>query len=862
VRKRIRRPFRAALPTAGVVRRNFLALAQILAVTRYNGSQLESELWDRAQLMNVIHAGTDGELDDRASTGARADQAEKCERSELVAARQSAWFGITDKDQTLAEGPFAGVVFNRPIEHVLTYRVPSRLKRVIRAGQRVRVPLGRGTQLAVGYVVRVDASAPADLDLARVKEVIEVIDPLPLIDGTMLELTRWIADYYACSWGQALDAVVPAGVKKHAGTRIGIFLMVPDEIRADLREEILKRRLPPKQTAVLEVLCRSDEPLTVADVCRMAKCTPAPIQALRKDGLVRSVKRRLPVGLSQTVDPNDASSDQHDAGAALRVAKAAKDPARPVLTAEQAVTLESLVPAIESGGFAPFLIHGVTGSGKTEVYLAAIEEVVARGREAIVLVPEISLTPQTIRRFRRRFASVAVLHSHMSDAERHRHWQSIASGEVQVVVGARSAVFAPARRLGLLVVDEEHESSFKQETTPRYNARDVAVMRAQMEGVPVLLGSATPSLESWRNSERGRYTRLAMPSRVGGRPMPGVEIIDMRNEKAAVGGLSESLRQAMIQALDQGGQIILLLNRRGFHTFVLCPRCGHVVKCHACDVAATYHRSRHTLICHTCDAERACPPACPGCGAPALHYGGIGTERLEREIRAAFPDVVARRMDSDTMRSPGSHEEVLDAFKAGRVRILLGTQMIAKGLDFPNVTLVGVVNADTALHLPDFRAAERTFQLVAQVAGRTGRGDRPGRVVVQTYAPDHPAIRSAAKHDFEEFAQNELPEREKYGVPPFGRLVRLIARGSEDRVVSAYMKDLAAALRLVADSSVRVLGPAPAPIVKIRNLFRFHLQLRCPNSRPLQNLMNTVPRQQPAPHGVELAIDVDPITML
>ncbi len=323
---------------------------------------------------------------------------------------------------------------------------------------------------------------------------------------------------------------------------------------------------------------------------------------------------RMPVGLPAPAATAEQAPAVDASGMPAPRPEAAKPPTRPTLTAEQAMTLERILPAIASGGFATFLVHGVTGSGKTEVYLAAIEEVVAHGREAIVLVPEISLTPQTIRRFRRRFDRVAVLHSHMSDAERHRHWQSIASGEVQVVVGARSAVFAPARRLGLLVIDEEHESSFKQETTPRYNARDVAVKRAQTEGVPVILGSATPSLESWRNAERGRYTRLAMPSRVGDRPMPEVEIIDMRNEKVVVGGLSESLRQAMAHALDEGGQIILLLNRRGFHTFVLCPRCGSVVKCHACDVAATYHKSRHTLICHTCDAERACPPACPNCG--------------------------------------------------------------------------------------------------------------------------------------------------------------------------------------------------------------------------------------------------------
>jgi primosomal protein N' (replication factor Y) len=633
--------------------------------------------------------------------------------------------------------------------------------------------------------------------------------------------------------------------------------MIPQEFRAHLQAEILKRRLTPKQMAVLDVLCRGDEPLSVSDVCRLAKCTTVPIEALRTHGLVHTVRRRLSVGSARST----AGADRSPGAREHKIEPSRNLPPR-ILTGEQETTLARLAPALKSGGFAPFLIHGVTGSGKTEVYLAAIEQVVARDREAIVLVPEISLTPQTIRRFRRRFDKVAVLHSHLSDAERHRHWESIASGLVQVVVGARSAVFAPTKRLGLLVVDEEHESTFKQETTPRYHARDLAVKRAQMEGVPVLLGSATPSLESWRNAERGRYAHLAMPTRVGGRPMPAVEIIDLRNEKAPVGGLSESLRQAMTDALDGGGQVILLLNRRGFHTLVICPRCGQVVKCHACDVAATYHRGRHILLCHTCDAERTCPPVCPNCGAPALHYGGIGTERLEREIQAAFPDFVARRMDSDTMRGPGSHEQVLDAFKAGKVQILLGTQMIAKGLDFPNVTLVGVVNADISLHLPDFRAAERTFQLVAQVAGRTGRGDRPGRVLVQTYSPEHAAITAAARHDFEGFARHELPEREKYGVPPYGRLVRVIARGAVEPAVLAYMNDLAAALRVAADPSVRVLGPAPAPILKIRNLFRIHLQLRCPNSKPLQMLVNSIALQHPAPHGIELAVDVDPISML
>jgi primosomal protein N' (replication factor Y) len=767
--------------------------------------------------------------------------------------REAGWFGLVADERTATAGPFAGVVINRPIDQVLSYRVPPRLAHLVQPGQRVRVPLGKGNAPTVGYCVSVEPAAPEGLNPARLKELADVVDAVPLIDAKMLELTRWIADYYVCSWGQALETAVPAGVRNQAGTRVATFLLVPEEVRQGLKDQTLRPRLSPKQAAALEVLCRSDEPLTIPDVCRRARCAAAPVLALRRLNLVHSVRRRHrppgdppPEGLDTAASPGEAPP------AAGRL----------VLTTDQQAGVAAILPALREDRFAPFLIQGVTGSGKTEVYLVAIEEVVARGREAIVLVPEISLTPQTIRRFRRRFKKVAVLHSHLSDVERHRHWQSIAAGEVEVVVGARSAIFAPTRRLGLIVIDEEHETTFKQETAPRYHARDVAVKRAQLERVAVLMGSATPSLESRRNADLGKYQRLVMPDRVEGRPMPAVEVIDLRHEKGFSGGLSETLRQSMYHALEDGGQVILLLNRRGYHTFVICPKCGHVVKCRSCDVAVTYHRSRHLLICHTCDAERSCPASCPACGAPSLHYGGIGTERLEREVQAAFPDRVARRMDSDTMRRPGSHEEVLAAFKAGDVQILLGTQMIAKGLDFPNVTLVGVVNADTALHLPDFRASERTFQLVAQVAGRTGRGDRPGRVLVQTYCPDHPAILHAAGHDYEGFARSELPQREKYGAPPFGRIARLIARGAEEGTVFDYLKKLGEGLRQSADASVRILGPAPAPILKIRNLYRFHLQARSANVRRLQALLRAMPGRFPPPRGVELAIDVDPISML
>ena len=749
-----------------------------------------------------------------------------------------------DSDQVVAiDGPFAGVVFNRPVDQVFSYRIPARLQAVVVPGQRVRVPLGRGNAPSVGYCVAVTPTA--ELDPKRVKEVLEVLDDPPLIDRSMLELTRWISRYYACTWGQALDAVVPAGVKKQAGTRVWTCLTLPESTRAGLTAGSI--RLSTKQTEILEVVARADVPLTIADVCKRARTGQGPVLALRKSGLLHTVKRRMGAGAAEEADAPDVS------------------PRAPLeLTIEQKAALTMLAPALRGeGGFATFLLHGVTGSGKTEIYLGAIDQVVARGREAIVLVPEISLTPQTIRRFKRRFPRVAVLHSHLSEGERHRHWRSIANGEIQVVVGARSAVFAPTRKLGLIVIDEEHESSFKQETVPRYHARDVAVKRAQLEGVPVVLGSATPALETWRNATTGRYTRISLRSRVGSRPMPEVSLIDMRYEKPPRIVLSHPLKQAMTTALDAGGQVILLLNRRGFNTFAVCvnPKCRNVLKCRHCDVSLTYHQGRRKLVCHFCDNEIDRLPACPEC-QKMLHYGGLGTERLEREVRDSFPNHEIRRMDSDTMRAHGSHERTLTAFKNGEVRILLGTQMIAKGLDFPNVTLVGVVDADTALHLPDFRAAERTFQIVTQVAGRSGRGDKPGRVLVQTYSPEVAAIAFAQHHDYLGFVEGELVERQRHGMPPYGRLARLIARGLDAAAVQHYLDELHAALNAARSSLVVLTAVVPAPVEKIRNLYRFHVRLRCPSPKPLLDLLRHVLPQYPPPHGVELAVDIDPVSLL
>lgn len=713
-------------------------------------------------------------------------------------------------------------------------------------GRRVRAPLGRGNRPVVGYCVAV---GPKPVVSSRpLKPLLAVIDPFSLVAPPMLRLTRWIADYYLTPWGQVLEAVVPAGVKGRAGTRDVTLYTVPTEVAARLTT----LDLPPKQSEVLRALAASPKPLSLKQIARSVGCTSAPINGLRKRGLIEARVERL---ATDALAADDA-----------RVDRAAPKSLNP----DQRRTLGAILAAVDSGAHETILVHGVTGSGKTEVYLQAIERVVSFGRQAIVLVPEISLTPQTVGRFRERFDRIAVLHSHQSDVERHRQWRRIAAGQVEVVVGARSAVFAPTRDLGLVVIDEEHENSFKQDSAPRYHAREVAIERTRAEGVPLVLASATPSLESWRRAQPdapdGEGFRLAtMPRRVGDRPMPGVRVVDLRVEAGQRGALSRPLCQAMDQALRDGGQVILLLNRRGYSTHVQCPACGFVLKCDHCDVAMTFHRHESAALCHWCDHRVAPPPACPDCTSPRIRFGGVGTQKLEAEVHARFPGVAVARMDADTMRRPGSHERTLDAFRRGETRVLLGTQMIAKGLDFPNVTLVGVVAADAAINLPDFRASERTFQLVTQVAGRTGRGERGGRVVVQCFDPEHPAIRAAARHDYALFAREELPARREHGYPPYGAMARVVARGPAEALVAAYLDDVTRRVRDAAEGlgvEIRLRGPAPAPITRLRGEHRRHLQLHAAASGPIREALRVGWLEVKPPEGVRSIVDIDPTDML
>jgi len=741
---------------------------------------------------------------------------------------------------------FADIVFDRPLDHAYTYAVPEALQSAIGVGRRLQVPFGRGDRSTVGYCVGVHNVAPA----RTVKEVQSVLDTEALVTDALLRLTRWMADYYLCGWGQVLHAVVPAGAREQAGLREAVFVEpVPD---AELPNPMPALTL--KQTAAWNHLRGADQPLEQRQLARLAQCGTGPVSALVEKQLARVSRQKVE-------------------RVALQAPPAA-EPAPPLtLNADQLLVWAPVEQAIRNGGFHAFLLHGVTGSGKTEIYLRAIEEIVRQGKEAIVLVPEISLTPQTIERFSGRCGAVAVLHSHLGDVERGAYWRRVAAGQVQVVVGARSAVFAPTRKLGLIVIDEEHESSFKQDSTPRYHGRDVAVMRAMLENVPVIMGSATPALESWHNAQRRQYTLLTLPNRVLDRPLPQVGLIDLRHDgpKNRQEALSPTLQQAMRDSLAGGGQVMLLLNRRGYSTHVHCPACGFVATCKNCDLAMTYHRQRTALVCHYCAHEQAPYQRCPMCKQTAIRYQGLGTEKLQSEIESKFPSFVVQRMDSDSMQRPGSHQRVLDAFRSGQIHILLGTQMIAKGLDFPNVTLVGVVNADVGLHIPDFRAAERTFQLLAQVAGRTGRGPRGGRVLVQTYTPEHPAIALATAHDYITFSRQELAHRHTHNYPPYQRLARLIVRSLKQEAAEKFTNEMATvfqhALRKLANQTppragVRFLGPAEAPVFRLSNYFRYHFQLQSASAGVLHQVLREVLITVRPPNGVEYQLDVDPYNML
>jgi primosomal protein N' (replication factor Y) len=707
------------------------------------------------------------------------------------------------------------------------------------AGQRVRVPLGKGNKPTLAFVVEpaVAAAQQAPPQRTRLKNVLEVLDPEPQLDATLLKLGQWISQYYLTPLGMTLSAMIPSAVGRHAERTEQVVYLASHHADWKPLRGIRQRKVLDE---LFEARKQGVEPLTAEQLMQHSGAGRPVLVRLAALGLIRLDSRPLvlpELSAQQQADPFAINDDQAAALARLR---------------------QRL-----GGGFAPMLLHGVTGSGKTEVYVRAIREVAAAGNQAIVLVPEIALATQTLGRLLQRLPRVAVLHSGLTGAQRAFYYQQIRDGHAAVVVGPRSAIFAPCRKLGLIIVDEEHEPSYKQDTSPRYHGRDVAVMRASLAGVPVVLGSATPSLESIYNVRQGRYELLSLPRRVRGLPMPRLHVVHLRQEMqpGKLELIGATLTRRMAAALDKGQQIILLMNRRGYASYVFCPSCEWMMGCENCTRALVFHQATQLAMCHYCDKTAILPEACPACGKKLLLFG-YGVQRIESELVRKFPTARVARMDSDTMTSPAQFQQVFGQFAARELDILLGTQMVAKGLDFPGVSLVGVVSADTSLNIPDFRAAERTFQLIVQVAGRAGRSDVPGEVVVQTLAPQEPAIQLAATHDYAGFVECELPNRLSTGLPPYSRLVRFIVRHKELAAAEQSAGQLAGRLRALLPADIRLAGPAPCNVQKVKGLYRFQVLLHCPQAGAVQRAtagkMADICRDLQA----EVIADVDPIALL
>jgi len=738
---------------------------------------------------------------------------------------------------------FARVIIDRSIHRELDYSIPETLAERVSIGSRLRVPFRDRSALATVVALLTETEA------GGVRPIEAVVGEKPVLSPRLIDLARWMAAYYCCPIETVMRSLLPQVIRRaEVGWKKQLFVAAARAIEPEEIENL--RRRAPRQAELLEAIALLGAPALAADLLRKTSLDNQTLRALEKRGLV--------LLREQAVARDPHADEEFVASSNL------------VLNAEQTVALRAIEEAMMAPKNArPILIHGVTGSGKTEVYLQAIRSALARGKTAIVLVPEISLTPQTVERFKSRFAEaqdiIAVLHSHLSEGERHDEWHKIHAGRARIVIGARSAVFAPLENLGLIVVDEEHENSYKQEEAPRYHARDVAVVRAKMENCVVVLGSATPSLESYYNATQGKYALLNLTQRIDDCQMPLIRIVDLRLERRkekAAAILSEKLRAAITARLEKGEQTILFLNRRGFSTSLLCSACGEARRCPNCSVALTFHRTAARLSCHLCGHMAAVPKKCPACGENALIYAGFGTEKVEANVAQLFPNAVVRRMDADSMTRKDAYRETLHAFRAGKIDILVGTQMIAKGLHFPNVTLVGIINADLALHLPDFRAGERTFQLLTQVAGRAGRGETHGEVFVQTYTPFSPSIQFARHHDFAGYFQQELEFRERCDFPPFKHAVLITVRSEHEKRASFSAETLARRLKEALPDEFISSAPAPAPLEKLQGSFRFHLLIRGDAIVRLSRLLRATLDKLPFPEDVAVAVDIDPYQLL
>jgi len=730
---------------------------------------------------------------------------------------------------------YAEVIFDLSLDRGFDYLVPAELEERVRPGVRVIAPL-RHAEMA-GYVLRLKEHTPYSA-----RPLIGIDSDSQQIPEPLLHLGEWICDYYCAPKEHALRMLLPAVVRSgEMRHKQALFVGLTARATGNLQDS----SLTPRQRELLKALQQMGM-VAQSEFLAQMQTTPQMLQTLEERGWIVREKR---------VVDRDPFQDN------IVLPDAPKE-----LTGCQTAALREIVASIEKRDGEVFLLHGVTGSGKTEVYLQAIRRCLELGREAIVLVPEISLTPQTCDRFRRRFGNqVSVLHSALSDGERFDEWTRISDGRSKIAVGARSALFAPFRHLGLIVVDEEHENTYKQDESPRYNARDVAVVRGKSEKASVVLGSATPSLESYYNTGIGKYRLLQMPERIDGCRLPEVELVDMSVEASAAGQpqmFSRRLKELVNDRLEKAEQIILFLNRRGYATQMICPQCGYVSTCSNCSIAHTFHRKENLLLCHLCGEQKVAPERCPQCGAEGIKYTGVGTEKIENVTRALFPHARVERMDADTMTKKDSYRKILTEFRAGRINILIGTQMIAKGLDFPNVTLVGVMQADSTLMLPDFRSGERTFQLITQVAGRAGRGERPGRVVVQTYKPLNFVLQTAKEQNYKAFYEEEMPSRKMLDFPPASHIAAVHFRSQDEDAARAAAEEFAANVLPKMPSGVQVIGPMPSPLSRIKQMFRYQLLLRGGDVRKVTRLLRANVIGGPPLKGVDVYVDVDPRSLM
>lgn len=739
----------------------------------------------------------------------------------------------------------------------------------IRVGQRVEVPFGKGNRVETGFCVVADVPREKSFAGGRLKSVLRRVDEEPLLGTELMELATWISDYYVCPLGQVLAAMVPGAVKRAAGIRSRRCLYL-----GQAWEEKAASLKGAKQKRIVEVLRRRqavsvESAVEAAELLEAADCGAAVLKKLADEQIVRIAQKKVFADLP--VVPALFAEVGGDARAAI------------TLNEDQRIGLEQILGRIRTGKFGVTLLHGVTDSGKTELYIRAIEEVVRQGKAAIVLLPEIALTTQTVQRFAARFERVAVLHSGLTAGQRNQQWQKVRAGQTDVVIGARSAIFAPVPKLGLVVVDEEHEPSYKQDSVPRYHGRDVAIKRAQLAGAHCILGSATPSLETIQNCKtRDSYSLVRLPKRVMDLPMPQMKLVDMRDSSVKenhLALLSNPLAAELARVLERKEQAILLLNRRGYSNFVFCPSCRHTLQCRNCDTSLTFHKLKKPMpgvttatgshmahgyaVCHYCLAQTLVPQDCPVCGRKMAMIG-VGSQRLEEELAKRFPQARVARVDSDSMGSQ-DYYRLLQEFGQGQIDILAGTQILAKGLHFPNVTLVGVVSADTCLYIPDFRANERTFQLTSQVAGRAGRSEKKGVVFVQTYFPEQPAVKFAMAQDFEGFVREELKHRQACDLPPFWRLAIVMLRDEKYERAEAA----AARMRQRIDQIVqqqrlqtKIRGPMPAVISRIQRFHRLQIIVQAPDAVTMRRLFATLRADKPIRPAAKITIDIDPVNLL